>query len=75
MASASHSADFVWWTRMLPTGIGPAETIERRLISTLQNNTREQSRSCLLKHIREVDSQPKKKKKKTLAQPNAIPAL
>ena len=29
-----------------------------RLISTLQNNTREQSRSCLLKHIREVDSPP-----------------
>ena len=33
--------------------------LKRRLISMLQNNTREQSRSCLLKHIREVDSPPK----------------
>lgn len=33
--------------------------LKRRLISTLQNNTREQSRLCLLKHIREVVSLPK----------------
>lgn len=45
---------------MLPTGMSPAESLLKRgLISMLLNNTREQSRLCLLKHIREVDSSPK----------------